>query len=74
MAVDIKKYSLQLKQLCEDYYFQNISYIEFRIQRNDIFDKIQTEQGMGVGMSLASDGDLCDGDVSDEEYVPMRQD
>lgn len=74
MAIDIKKYSAQLRRLCEDYYFQNISYIEFRIQRNDIFDKIQTEQDVRTGIPFNADDDSYNSEMENDGYTPVCQD
>lgn len=57
MAVDIKKYSGQLRKLCEDYYCNNITYIEYRSLRNGIFDDIDNEQGLGKDCDIYGDGD-----------------
>ena len=76
MAIDIKRYSEQLRHLCEDYYLQNISYIEFRMQRNDIFDKIQAEQGVVTSISSQVDDDLDGFDETDGgiEDISIYQD
>lgn len=46
MAVNTKKYSQRLRQLCEEYYRNNISYVEFRDERDRIFESIDEDQGM----------------------------
>lgn len=67
MAVDIKKYSIRLRQICDEYYRNNITYIEYRSLRNDIFDEIDNEQGFG-GDREQDDGDEAVMDILGSEH------
>lgn len=48
MAVATEKYSEELRRLCEDYYFHDISLSEYVLRRNDIFNRIEQEITTGV--------------------------
>jgi hypothetical protein len=55
MPVNIKKYSEQLRRLCDDYYFHNINYLEFKVQRDDILNRLDYEQKYGIQCEVIED-------------------
>jgi len=60
MAVDAEKYSDELRRLCEDYYFHDISNAEYVRRRNDIFNRIEQEITTGVRLESVGRDELCD--------------
>jgi len=48
MSIDAKRYSGELRKLCEDLYFHDITQPEYVIRRNEIFDRIERELLTGI--------------------------
>jgi len=48
MLVNIKRYSEQLRRICDDYYSHNIDYLEFKELRKDILEQLDNEQKYGT--------------------------
>ena len=51
MNDDMIKYAQQLRRLVEDYYFQQMTAEEYRVQRKVIFDHIENEFAGGYSNS-----------------------
>jgi len=58
MAIDTEKYSEELRRLCEDHFFHDISHAEFVSRRNDVFDRIQQEITTGVSLEAVGRDEL----------------
>jgi 2-oxoglutarate dehydrogenase complex dehydrogenase (E1) component-like enzyme len=43
MAIDISKYSEEIRKLCQEYYCRNIAYDEYKAKRDFILDNIESE-------------------------------
>lgn len=71
MAVDIKKHSIRIKQLCEDYYRNNITYVEFKYGRDLIFDEIDNEQGFVVVEGTSSEDHVGADELALDEDVQL---
>lgn len=71
MAVDIRKHSLRLRQLCEEYYKNIITYPEYRDARNIIFDEIDKEQGFATDglWNESGDNEAKAGTMGEEVHI-----
>jgi len=43
MAINFNKHSEEIRKICRDYYYRNISQQEFKDRRNSILDNIENE-------------------------------
>jgi len=43
MAINFTKHSEEIRKICQDYYYRNISQKEFQDRRNSILDNIENE-------------------------------
>lgn len=62
MAVDTEKYSDELRRLCENYYFHDISHSDYVHRRNDIFNRLEQEITTGVRSESHDMDELYDAD------------